>query len=121
MKKNILFVYILISFFSCVGRNAKYTSPQGNKFFSAKKTTEIMFDIHRVDALLATKTFTLDVTNSVNDSILYECVFDKYGCTRQEFYDTFLYHSQNNIDSLNYYYEKMIDKLTEEQSLLEKK
>lgn len=119
MKSKYYLIFILILCFSCVGKGTKYKSPQGTKHFSAKKTCDILYDLHIADALINTKNFQLSNNNMLEDTILYEYVYDKYSCTRKEFYESFLFHTQNNIDSLNYYYEKNIEKMSEKQSLLE--
>lgn len=116
MKKLYLLI-LLIPFFlyTCVNIEPKYKSPQGEKFFSAKKTVDIMADLHIADAMTSTNSFSLRNKGIASDTILYDCVFAKYGTTRQEYLNSLLYHSQNNIDSLDYYYEKKIEQLTEQQ------
>lgn len=115
-KLKILFLLILIYFSSCIDRNTSYKSIKGKKHFPAEKTCKIMFDLHKADAMVSTNILDINDKNKVKDTLIYDIVFDKYNCTRQEFYETLLFHIQNNIDSINYFYEKNIEKLLEEQS-----
>lgn len=118
MKK--IFLIIIVFFcFSCVGKVSKYSSPVGIKYFSAKKTCDIMTDLQLADAMIISKNFSFSKDTLLQDSAIYDCVFYKYNCTREEYIQSLLYHTQHNIDSLNYYCEKNIENLTTEQNLLE--
>lgn len=105
---------IVICLSSCIGENTEYKSRQGVKHFSAKKTCDILLDIHKADAMIATNVF-VPGKSEIKDTLIYDIIFDKYSCTREEFYESLLYHVQYNIDSINYYYDKNLEKISEEQ------
>jgi hypothetical protein len=119
MKK--IYLLILIAFLiiflalSCISSEPQYKSPQGEAFFSAKKTVDIMADLHFVDAIIHTGSFPTRQNGITSDTMLYEFVFQRYGTTREKYLKTLLYHTQNNIDSLDYYYELKIEELSEQQ------
>lgn len=110
-KILILILFVLISVNACISQEPDYESPQGIKYMSLEKLEQITYDIHIADAMVSTNVLRIDETNRLKDTLIYESIFIKYGCTREQFEQTLLFYTHAHTDSLSIMYDRILEKL----------
>lgn len=111
-KSFIIIIFSFLFLFSCKQDN------DPNNLLSKKEFISIMIDIHKTDALLSNLSL-MDNKLSIPDSMsYYNKLFQDYGITREQFYNTFRYYTENMADFLEI--EKIVmDSLNQEYQLLD--
>lgn len=123
MKKNI-YIFFSILFFavsfilSCKKNNTSNKEQLGENIVPQDKLELIIYDIHITDAIVASK--MMKNSTPETDSILYESIFRKHNCSRQDFENTLLFYINNKFDSLISIYDRVINRINTEKAYIYK-
>lgn len=115
LKYVMLLMLIGYLFTGCIGRNAKNETTRGKNTVHFDLLEQIMYDIHIADAMITTN--VIGNNNSKvegSETSVYNSIFEKYSCTKEQIDETLLYYTYNNLDSLDLLYDKVLEKLSVE-------
>lgn len=78
----------------------------------------IFYEMHVADAMVSLHMFQIDGHTSLTqykiDSLLYESIYDKYGCSRESFEESVLWYLQNDPEQLTVIYEHVVERFNQE-------
>lgn len=78
----------------------------------------IFFEMNVVDAMVTLHMVQVDghisLTQYQVDSLIYESIYDKYGCTRESFEESILWYLQNEPAKLKDIYEHVVERFNQE-------
>lgn len=85
----------------------------------SKETMEnIFYEMHLADAMVSLRMVQVSGHTSLTqyqvDSLIYESIYDKYGCTRESFEESILWYLQNDQDQLRSIYEGVVERFNQE-------
>ena len=77
----------------------------------------IFYEMHIADAMVSLRVVQVDGHTSLSqyqvDSLIYESIYDKYGCTRESFEESILWYLQNKPDKLKVMYEHVVERFNQ--------
>ena len=78
----------------------------------------IFFEMNVVDAMVTLHMVQVDghttLTQYQVDSLIYESIYDKYGCTRESFEESILWYLQNEPGKLKVIYDHVVERFNQE-------
>ena len=77
----------------------------------------IFYEMHLADAIVSLRMVQVSGHTSMNqyqvDSLIYESIYAKYGCTRESFEESILWYLQNEQDKLRSIYEGVVERFNQ--------
>ena len=78
----------------------------------------IFYEMHLADAMVSLRMVQVSGHTSMTqyqiDSLIYESIYDKYGCTRESFEESILWYLQNDQEQLRSIYEGVVERFNQE-------
>lgn len=110
IKRVLVINAILFLFFGCISKNVEYDTPRGKNIIPFDTLGLIIYDIHITDAMLTTNVLKKMELSNIEDSLIYESVFEKYLYTKDQLNETLLYYTHNALDSLDMLYDRVLER-----------
>lgn len=84
----------------------------------SRETMEnIFYEMHIADAMVSLHIVQIEGQTSFSqyqvDSLIYESIYDKYGCTRESFEESVLWYIENDIEQLRSIYENVVERFNQ--------
>ncbi len=117
--KDLLFIFFIVSMLLVSCKPKADETPKPDNLISRDTLTMMMYDIHIIDAALA--------TNAVKDTgvysryNLYQSMFVKYNRTEDDFNASMRYYVINDVMKIHEMYDVVLARLNEEKGELTKK
>ncbi len=77
----------------------------------------IFYEMHLADAMVSLRLVQVDGHTSLTqyqvDSLIYESIYDKYGCTRESFEESILWYLENEPNKLRGIYERIVERFNQ--------
>ncbi|MBQ3990005.1 MAG: DUF4296 domain-containing protein [Bacteroidales bacterium] len=77
----------------------------------------IFYEMHLADAMVSLRLVQVDGHTSLTqyqvDSLIYESIYDKYGCTRESFEESILWYLENDPNKLRGIYERIVERFNQ--------
>ena len=78
----------------------------------------IFYEMNIADAIVSLRMVQVSGHTSMNqyqvDSLIYESIYAKYGCTRESFEESILWYLQNDANKLRDIYENVVERFNQE-------
>ena len=122
MKDRILSVFfVLVSTLLVVSCNTPEKQEQivpSERKLSKETMENIFYEMHLADAIVSLRMVQVSGHTSLTqyqvDSLIYESIYAKYGCTRESFEESILWYLQNDQEQLRSIYEGVVERLNQE-------
>jgi len=100
-------------FTSCKLSSSDEESIPDERKLSEEDMQNIFYEMHLADAIVMLHMVKLEGDSTVMsyqvDSMIYDGIYEKYGCTRELFEESVLWYFQNDPEELKSIYEKVVD------------
>ena len=113
----LIFVSVALMIASCnmPGKQAQMVSEE--RKLSEETMENIFYEMHLADAMVTLHLVQIDGHTSLSqyqfDSLIYESIYDKYGCTRESFEESILWYLENKPDKLKDMYEHIVERFNQ--------
>jgi len=121
MKAKLLMVFSVLTallLYSCNPPDKQEQILPEERKLSEETMENIFYEMHLADAIVSLRMVQVSGHTSVSqyqvDSLIYESIYEKYGCTRESFEESILWYLQNNQQRLKDIYENVVERLNQE-------
>lgn len=121
MNRFVSVLLILVSALLIVSCNTPDKQEQlvpSERKLSHETMVNIFYEMHLADAMVSLRMVQVSGHTSMTqyqvDSLIYESIYDKYGCTRESFEESILWYLQNDQDQLRSIYESVVERFNQE-------
>lgn len=120
----LLTIVILLSVLSACNfpKKQEQQVPEERKL-SSETMEKIFYEMHVADAMVTLHLVNVNghtsITQYQTDSLLYEGIYEKYGCTRESFEESVLWYLQNDSNELKDIYERVVERFNLEMAAFE--
>lgn len=114
----LLFVITVVMMVSCnMPGKQKQLVPE-ERMLDEEVMENIFYEMHVADAMVSLHMVQVDGHTSLTqykiDSLLYESIYDKYGCSRESFEESILWYLQNKPEQMKVIYEHVVERFNQE-------
>lgn len=113
----IIFVFAVVLMASCNFPGKQEQLVPEERMLSSDVMENIFYEMHVADAMVSLHIVQVDGHTSLTpykvDSLIYESIYDKYGCTRESFEESILWYIENNIEELRTIYDNVVERFNQ--------
>ena len=113
----LIFVFVALSLASCDMPGKQEQMVPEERQLSEETMENIFYEMHLADAMVSLRLVQVDGHTSLTqyqvDSLIYESIYDKYGCTRESFEESILWYLENDPNKLRNMYERIVERFNQ--------
>ena len=113
----LIFVFVALSLASCNMPGKQEQMVPEERKLSEETMENIFYEMHLADAMVSLRLVQVDGHTSLTqyqvDSLIYESIYDKYGCTRESFEESILWYLENEPNKLRGIYERIVERFNQ--------
>lgn len=119
MSRIAVFILVAATFFavSCGFPGKQEQIVPEERRLSEETMENIFYEMHLADAMVSLHIVQVDGHTSLSqyqvDSLIYESIYDKYGCTRESFEESVLWYLENESDKLKEMYDHVVERFNQ--------
>jgi len=110
----LLILFIASMIVSCTLPDKQVQMVPEERRLSEEIMENIFYEMHIADAMVSLHAVQVDGHTSFSsyqiDSLIYESIYDKYGCTRESFEESILWYLENKPAKLKDMYERIVER-----------
>ena len=113
----LLILFVVAVLVSCTPPDKQEQMVPEERMLSQETMENIFYEMHLADAMVSLHIVQVDGHTSYSsyqiDSLIYESIYDKYGCTRESFEESILWYLENNPNKLRNIYEHVVERFNQ--------
>ena len=116
-KTAMLILFVVAVLVSCTPPGKQEQIVPEERRLSEETMENIFYEMHLADAMVSLHIVQVDGHTSLSqyqvDSMIYESIYDKYGCTRESFEESILWYLENDPNKLRNIYEHLVERFNQ--------
>lgn len=119
MSRTILLIFasVALTLASCNMPGKQEQMVLEERVLEEETMENIFYEMHLADAMVSLRLVQVDGHTSLTqyqvDSLIYESIYDKYGCTRESFEESILWYLENEPNKLRGIYERIVERFNQ--------
>lgn len=113
----LIFVSVALTLASCNMPGKQEQMVLEERVLEEETMENIFYEMHLADAMVSLRLVQVDGHTSLTqyqvDSLIYESIYDKYGCTRESFEESILWYLENEPNKLRGIYERIVERFNQ--------
>ena len=113
----LIFVSVALMLASCNMPGKQEQMVLEERVLEEETMENIFYEMHLADAMVSLRLVQVDGHTSLTqyqvDSLIYESIYDKYGCTRESFEESILWYLENEPNKLRGIYERIVERFNQ--------
>ena len=113
----LIFVSVSLTLASCNMPGKQEQMVLEERVLEEETMENIFYEMHLADAMVSLRLVQVDGHTSLTqyqvDSLIYESIYDKYGCTRESFEESILWYLENEPNKLRGIYERIVERFNQ--------
>lgn len=113
----LIFVSFALTLASCNMPGKQEQMVLEERVLEEETMENIFYEMHLADAMVSLRLVQVDGHTSLTqyqvDSLIYESIYDKYGCTRESFEESILWYLENEPNKLRGIYERIVERFNQ--------
>ncbi len=113
----LIFVSVALTLASCNMPGKQKQMVLEERVLEEETMENIFYEMHLADAMVSLRLVQVDGHTSLTqyqvDSLIYESIYDKYGCTRESFEESILWYLENEPNKLRGIYERIVERFNQ--------
>ena len=113
----LIFVSVALTLASCNMPGKQEQMVLEERVLEEETMENIFYEMHLADAMVSLRLVQVDGHTSLTqyqvDSLIYESIYDKYGCTRESFEESILWYLENEPNKLGGIYERIVERFNQ--------
>lgn len=113
----LIFVSVAFTLASCNMPGKQEQMVLEERVLEEETMENIFYEMHLADAMVSLRLVQVDGHTSLTqyqvDSLIYESIYDKYGCTRESFEESILWYLENEPNKLRGIYERIVERFNQ--------
>ena len=113
----LLILFVVAVLVSCTPPGKQEQMVPEERMLSQETMENIFYEMHLADAMVSLHIVQIDGHTSYSsyqvDSLIYESIYDKYGCTRESFEESILWYLENDPNKLRNIYEHLVERFNQ--------
>ena len=119
MNRTVLLIFasvaLLLASCNMPGKQEQMVSEE--RVLEEETMENIFYEMNLADAMVSLRLVQVDGHTSLTqyqvDSLIYESIYDKYGCTRESFEESILWYLENEPNKLKGIYERIVERFNQ--------
>ncbi|MBQ2351971.1 MAG: DUF4296 domain-containing protein [Bacteroidales bacterium] len=119
MSRTVLLIFasVALTLASCNMPGKQEQMVLEERVLEEETMENIFYEMHLADAMVSLRLVQVDGHTSLTqyqvDSLIYESIYDKYGCTRESFEESILWYLENEPNKLRGIYERIVERFNQ--------
>ena len=119
MSRTVLLIFasVALALASCNMPGKQEQMVLEERVLEEETMENIFYEMHLADAMVSLRLVQVDGHTSLTqyqvDSLIYESIYDKYGCTRESFEESILWYLENEPNKLRGIYERIVERFNQ--------
>ena len=119
MSRTVLLIFasVALTLASCNMPGKQEQMVLEERVLEEETMENIFYEMHLADAMVSLRLVQVDGHTSLTqyqvDSLIYESIYDKYGCTRESFEESILWYLENEPNKLGGIYERIVERFNQ--------
>lgn len=119
MSRTVLLIFasVALTLASCNMPGKQEQMVLEERVLEEETMENIFYEMHLADAIVSLRLVQVDGHTSLTqyqvDSLIYESIYDKYGCTRESFEESILWYLENEPNKLRGIYERIVERFNQ--------
>ena len=113
----LIFVSVALALASCNMPGKQEQIVPEERRLPEETMENIFYEMHVADAMVSLHLVQVDGHTSYSsyqiDSLIYESIYEKYGCTRESFEESILWYLENKPTKLKDIYERIVERFNQ--------
>lgn len=113
----LLILFVVAVLVSCTPPGKQEQMVPEERMLSQETMENVFYEMHLADAMVSQRIVQVDGHTSYSsyqiDSLIYESIYDKYGCTRESFEESILWYLENDPNKLRNIYEHVVERFNQ--------
>lgn len=119
MSRTVLLIFasVALTLASCNMPGKQEQMVLEERVLEEETMENIFYEMYLADAMVSLRLVQVDGHTSLTqyqvDSLIYESIYDKYGCTRESFEESILWYLENEPNKLRGIYERIVERFNQ--------
>ncbi len=113
----LLILFVVAVLVSCTPPGKQEQMVPEERMLSQETMENVFYEMHLADAMVSQRIVQVDGHTSYSsyqiDSLIYESIYDKYGCTRESLEESILWYLENDPNKLRNIYEHVVERFNQ--------